>query len=392
MRFLNRRTISLVVFFLIIITVVFTVVIAQRQQTIRQRAAGNEELYSVCAETCYNNDQSNCESYCRGIYPISTVEVKSNPVSVTESHPANTPVPTQPPVANIPVPISIPKTTSNPSNASSTYSCTKTYYRDPQACANGDDSISNYSYQSSSDETKPCDSGNAVNTSCSINIVSAPTPARQIPTATPTPVPATSGCVQRYGDECGPNLEGSIDCSGRCIMPTPVFQPTVAPTTAKTSNNSSACSVQTIAGTITGTCYTGQSCGEYVSVAKSMCATEVCCLPVPTSTQKPTSASTPTLAPTVKPTNPPTAVPAQGVAVVACLLRNRGDANCNGKIDIETIHPDRDIWWEEFIQESQHIVTERKSDFNNDGSITIADFNIWRNGYLDQSLPHELVL
>lgn len=51
------------------------------------------------------------------------------------------------------------------------------------------------------------------------------------PQVTPTPTPTTKQCVQKYGDECGPNLEGSIDCEGRCIIPTPTLTPTPTPKT-----------------------------------------------------------------------------------------------------------------------------------------------------------------
>ena len=81
---------------------------------------------------------------------------------------------------------------------------------------------------------------------------------------------------------------------------------------------------------------------------------------------------TPTL--TSAPTDIPTLTPA---LIAACpSTKSKGDANCDGKIDIKDFY----VWKEEFILESKG---ETKSDFNNDKQITIEDFSIWRDGFLN---------
>jgi len=64
----------------------------------------------------------------------------------------------------------------------------------------------------------------------------------------------------------------------------------------------------------------------------------------------------------------------------SCPLKNRGDANCDGKINIL----DFNIWRDEFLR----VANTTSADFNSDNSITILDFNVWRDGFLDPSLPH----
>lgn len=82
---------------------------------------------------------------------------------------------------------------------------------------------------------------------------------------------------------------------------------------------------------------------------------------------------TSTLIPTQKPitiTSSPT--------VSYCSLKNQGDANCDGKINIL----DFNLWKNEFLSELEEKTTKRDSDFNKDNLVTILDFNIWRTGFL----------
>ncbi len=64
----------------------------------------------------------------------------------------------------------------------------------------------------------------------------------------------------------------------------------------------------------------------------------------------------------------------------SCPLKNRGDADCNGRITTA----DFSIWSDEFLKTS----TALTSDFDNSGDITTADFSKWSDGFLDPSLPH----
>lgn len=85
---------------------------------------------------------------------------------------------------------------------------------------------------------------------------------------------------------------------------------------------------------------------------------------------------------TLTPTPPPgaTITPTPGPS---CPLKNRGDADCNGKINIF----DFNIWRDEFLE----VANTTSSNFDGSGGehpITIFDFNIWRDGFLDPSLPH----
>ncbi len=70
---------------------------------------------------------------------------------------------------------------------------------------------------------------------------------------------------------------------------------------------------------------------------------------------------------------PVTPTPTQS-ASQQCALYSKGDANCDGKIDMD----DFNIWRDEFLKTS----TSKTSDFNNDGVINTDDFNIWRDGFL----------
>jgi len=58
----------------------------------------------------------------------------------------------------------------------------------------------------------------------------------------------------------------------------------------------------------------------------------------------------------------------------ACSLKSRGDADCNGIINIL----DFEVWRREFLG----IDTTTKADFDSSGGVTILDFEIWRRGFL----------
>lgn len=103
----------------------------------------------------------------------------------------------------------------------------------------------------------------------------------------------------------------------------------------------------------------------------------------PTQTPTDTQASiTPVPSPT--PQLPPPSNPSTAPVTLSCSLRNKGDANCDNKIN----NSDFDVWRDEFISELAGITTERHSDFNNDSVINIVDFNIWKTGFSDSSLSH----
>jgi hypothetical protein len=88
----------------------------------------------------------------------------------------------------------------------------------------------------------------------------------------------------------------------------------------------------------------------------------------PTST--PTSSPTPNPTITISPTNPPSPSPTSAL----CSLKNQGDSDCNGRIDLA----DFEIWRKEFTGSA----VSKTADFNSDAAINIIDFEIWRKSYL----------
>jgi len=73
--------------------------------------------------------------------------------------------------------------------------------------------------------------------------------------------------------------------------------------------------------------------------------------------------------------------------VSTCQYKSKGDANCDGKIDMQ----DFDVWKADFQwnavpshADEPHV----SSDFNGDNKVDTDDFNIWRDGFLNTSLPH----
>ncbi len=68
-----------------------------------------------------------------------------------------------------------------------------------------------------------------------------------------------------------------------------------------------------------------------------------------------------------------------------CPLHNSGDANCDGKIDIE----DFNVWKADFLSTFGSGNNPGDSlglaDFNNDNKVDTDDFNIWRDGFIIKS-------
>lgn len=91
-------------------------------------------------------------------------------------------------------------------------------------------------------------------------------------------------------------------------------------------------------------------------------------IPISTIVQNtPTSVPTPTLAPYLSPTSVVSPTP-------SCPLHSKGDANCDGKINIL----DYEAWRTEFVNEVKGIPTNKTSDFDDKDGITVVDFNIWK--------------
>jgi hypothetical protein len=63
-----------------------------------------------------------------------------------------------------------------------------------------------------------------------------------------------------------------------------------------------------------------------------------------------------------------------------CARKIEGDANCDGRIDLE----DFEIFREEFIAQMQKNRTTNRSDFNNDGSVDLLDFELFREGFIKE--------
>lgn len=59
--------------------------------------------------------------------------------------------------------------------------------------------------------------------------------------------------------------------------------------------------------------------------------------------------------------------------ITVCALKNSGDADCNGKIDLI----DFEIFRKEFLK----ILSTMTADFDNNGQVTVGDFETWRKGY-----------
>lgn len=103
----------------------------------------------------------------------------------------------------------------------------------------------------------------------------------------------------------------------------------------------------------------------------------------PTSTQAPQPTSTPTPQPTVPPSKPtPTTIPTEQPPTITLAPSSTpstapttapllGDANQDGSVNIL----DFNIWKDEYLGEA----STRHADFNNDGKVDLLDYAIWRN-------------
>lgn len=66
---------------------------------------------------------------------------------------------------------------------------------------------------------------------------------------------------------------------------------------------------------------------------------------------------------------------AHSVGAQSCSLRPRGDADCNGFIDV--------VDFEVFRKEFTGVLSTKTADFDVSGTVDIADFEIWRRGYFE---------
>lgn len=62
------------------------------------------------------------------------------------------------------------------------------------------------------------------------------------------------------------------------------------------------------------------------------------------------------------------------LSVGTCTLKARGDADCNGEINLL----DANRWRDEF----HRILSSKTADFNGDGAVTPADYIIWKGSYV----------
>lgn len=102
--------------------------------------------------------------------------------------------------------------------------------------------------------------------------------------------------------------------------------------------------------------------------------------PTATPTQTVVPTATPTRTPTSVPSAPPTATPlvtqtATTTPGSTCTLHIKGDADCNGAINLA----DFEIFRKEYVGQ----LSTKQSDFDNNGLVTITDFEIFRKGYLN---------
>jgi len=85
--------------------------------------------------------------------------------------------------------------------------------------------------------------------------------------------------------------------------------------------------------------------------------------------------------PTPTPTKTPTPSPTSGSTATTCTLKPRGDADCDGKVDIF----DFIIWKCEYATS----VTPTRADFDGSGTVNYEDFEDWKSGYRDSNVPHQ---
>lgn len=375
-RLTHSREIGLFIVFILLGAVSLTVIVAQQQQLIRQRAAAPLTCIGVGSYTT----ESDCSAYCtvkvydyKRCVSINSTWTCQNCKNVDGSAPAPTPTPT-------PTSIAIP--TPNP-----TFKPTVTPACVPFACA-GDC----LAYDSSCNKISAEDC-------CGVQI---PTPTKTpIPTATRTPtptknpiptptlppgaVPTSALIVTIYGrhlDENGHTLTKNIGQSAS-------LSNGLADTTSFGLWQFSGIRFDTYTVTaklIPGyTIYNSVCEGCYAHTTSSYKQGNTVTLTLSSSTDRleiyfkyiPILTSTPIPTPkSITITSSPSAP--------YCSLKNQGDANCDGKIDIL----DFGIWKGEFLNELEGRTTKRNSNFNKDSAITIVDFNIWKTGLRNASLQH----
>ena len=103
---------------------------------------------------------------------------------------------------------------------------------------------------------------------------------------------------------------------------------------------------------------------------------DICAAGNPTATPLPTTAPTsvPTSVPTATPTISQVATSTPTTSSGNCPLRSKGDADCNGTVNLA----DFEIFRKEYVGQ----LSTKQSDFDNNGLVTITDFEIFRKGYL----------
>ena len=149
-------------------------------------------------------------------------------------------------------------------------------------------------------------------------------------------------------------------------------------------------------------CFTDSQCQTFFCKLDADGDSGVCTQPaIPTAVSTKPSATpiltvilsqTPSIA-VVSPTDIPTTVPSvtitiqysTPIALPYCYLKEKGDSNCDNKVNIL----DYEIWRTEFLEILKGIqLITKPSDFNKDGKTDIVDINIWRTSFGDSSLPH----
>ena len=63
-----------------------------------------------------------------------------------------------------------------------------------------------------------------------------------------------------------------------------------------------------------------------------------------------------------------------------CPLRSAGDADCNQKVDLE----DFERWRVQFTEKTRSVSVDISADFNQDGRVSVTDYEEWREGYFSQ--------
>lgn len=128
------------------------------------------------------------------------------------------------------------------------------------------------------------------------------------------------------------------------------------------------CSGMQLMRDYTGAVNTGcaYSEGQYAAIRRSLASA-----PVPTAPIGSTNTPTPTRV--VSNTATPTLVASPTSSTVLCAQKPRGDANCDGKINLAD--------FEILRQELNGLVVTKQADFDNNGMVNNGDYTIWLSNY-----------